>query len=184
MIRISLFILAFLGLTVAASAQEKPAPRTAVGLEQDVLPYLTGGYFAGVWIGKSHTRVRALTARVHKPDIFVPEGFTNNRVTAYALVVDYFLKENWKGWWLGTGPTYWRSSIQSESRWSTVHFENILLNGSIGYNFPLPHNLYVSPWAGMHILVAGKRHLTVDGKDYTAPLFNPEASVKVGWRFR
>lgn len=171
-------------LTGVVSAQETPAPKFSAGLEQDVLPYLTGGYFAGVWVGKDHFRVRALTARVHKPDIFVKDGFTNNRVTAYALVGDYFFRKDWKGWWLSTGMVYWKSSIQSNARLSTVRYENYLLNGSMGYQFPIAKRFYLSPWAGMHLLIAGDRHFPVDGQDYTAPLLNPEASLKVGWRIR
>jgi hypothetical protein len=36
----------------------------------------------------------------------------------------------------------------------------------------------------MHLRLGGDQHFTVDGKDFTAPLLNPEASLKLGWRFR
>jgi hypothetical protein len=38
------------------------------GIELDALPYATGGYFAGAWIGKDQWRTRALLADVNLPD--------------------------------------------------------------------------------------------------------------------
>lgn len=154
-----------------------------VGLEQDVLPYLTGGYFLGLWAGKGHIRGRALLVRVHKPDFIIREGFTNNRVTALALVGDYFLKKQWKGWWLGAGMVYWENTIQSDARLSTAQFDQYLLNGSLGYNWKFWKNFYLSPWAGLHIQVAGNRTVEVDGIEYMPPILNPEASLKLGWHF-
>ena len=96
--------------------QVAPVKKLNAGVELDVLPYITGGYFVAGWIGKNHVRGRVLTAKVNKPDAVVEEGFTNNRVTAYALLGDYFLKQNWKGWWIGTGLVYWKSSIQTDAK--------------------------------------------------------------------
>lgn len=151
------------------------------GLEQDFLPYATGGYYFGMWAGKSHIRVRVLIARVHKPAIIVPDGFTNNIVTAYALVGDYFFKENWTGWWMSGGMVYWNSSIQSNQMQSTTTYENVLLNGSIGYNWKFAKHFYLSPWAGLHIRVGGATQVMADGSSFTTPVLNPEASLKIGW---
>ena len=170
-------------VSFSAHSQETTVKKLNAGVELDVLPYITGGYFAAAWVGKDHIRVRTLTANVNKPDLFVKEGFTNNKVTAYALLGDYFLKEGWKGWWTGTGVVYWKSSIQTDAKLSTAHFENWFLNGSLGYNFKLGRKFYVGPWAGLHIKIAGDKNVPVDNKTYTPPLFNPEASVKLGAYF-
>jgi hypothetical protein len=184
MLRSALFTLCVLLFAELASAQKPDSAKLAWGLELDFLPYATGGYFAGAWVGKGHVRVRALTARVHKLEVVVKKGFTHNRVTAYALVADYFLKKDWRGWWVGTGLVYRSSSIQSDARRSTVPYENYLLNGSLGYHIPLSKHFYLSPWAGMHLRLAGDKHFRVDDKEFTIPLLNPEASLKLGWRFR
>lgn len=164
-------------------SQEKAQNRFTVGLEQDVLPYITGGYFAGVWAGKGHIRARALLIRVHKPDFILADGFTNNRVTALALVGDYFLRNNWKGWWAGAGLVYWKNTIQSDARLSTATFDQYLLNGSLGYHWKFWRNFYLSPWAGLHIQIAGDKEVPVDGKIFRPSLLNPEASLKLGWHF-
>jgi hypothetical protein len=175
------FLLAIILLADIHGQGQSPTPgRLNAGVELDLLPYLTGGYFGAAWVGKGHVRARILTANVNKPDVFIPEGFTNNKVTAYAFIGDYFLKENWKGWWAGTGLVYWKSSIQTDAKLSTAHFENWFLNGSLGYNFKLGKSFYVSPWAGLHLRIAGDKEVLVDNKIYYPPLLNPEASVKFG----
>jgi len=165
------------------SAQKAEHSAWSLGIELDALPYLTGGYFVAGWVGKDQLRLRALTANVNKPDWSTAEGFTKHHVQAYALVADYFLKSDWRGWWIGAGPVYWKSSIQSDLQLETARFENLLLNGSLGYNWKLMNHLYLSPWAGLSIRVAGDTDVPVDNKRFTLPLFNPEASLKVGLYF-
>src|SRR6186713_132427 len=122
---VKFILLAILGfISLVALAQEPGIRKMNVGIEQDILPYDTGGYFAGVWARKGHIRVRAITARVNKPDFIILNWFSNNKVTAFALLGDYFLKENWKGWWIGTGLVYWKSSIQADEKVHTADFEN------------------------------------------------------------
>ena len=175
------FLVLFALITYGYAQGQQNAPKKIdAGVELDLLPYLTGGYFGAAWIGKNHLRARVLTANVNKPDLFVKEGFTNNKVTAYAILGDYFLKEDWKGWWAGTGMVYWKSSIQTNAKLSTAHFENWFLNGSLGYNFKLSKSVYVGPWAGLHLRIAGDQNVPVDNKIYNPPLLNPEASVKFG----
>jgi hypothetical protein len=165
---------------IAASAQPKS---WAIGLEQDFLPYATGGYYAAAWVGKSHVRVRGLVAHVNKPSFIVPDGFTNNIVTAYAVVGDYFLKNDFEGWYISACLVRWNSSIQSNQRLTTTTYDNTLLNGSIGYNWKCYKNFYVSPWAGLHLRVGGAEKVSADGVSFLTPLFTPEASVKIGWYF-
>ena len=59
-----------------------------------------------------------------------------------------------------------------------------LLNGSIGYALQLYRSIYVSPWAGLSLRVAGDSDIRVDGLSFEPRVLNPEASVKFGWVFR
>ena len=169
--------------TSLAQAQSPASASIDVGIEQDVLPYLTGGYFLGGWIGFEPIRIRMIHAKARIPDVVVPEGFTNNQLRAYALVADYFLDRDWLGWWGGGGIVYWRTSIQSDAQRSTAYLDHYLLNGSFGYAFDLGKRFYVSPWAGMHLRIGGTKSVIVDGAEYTPRVLNPEASVKIGWWF-
>lgn len=153
------------------------------GLELDVLPYATGGYFGAGWVGKGQWRGRALFADVNRPEFVTKDGFTDHHIQAYAVLLDRFLKDNWKGWWIGGGPVYWKSDIRSDSSKATKNFDNLLLNGSLGYNFTIYKNIYVSPWAGLSLKVGGNDEFILDGKEYNLPWLNPEASVKFGIYF-
>jgi GNAT superfamily N-acetyltransferase len=173
-------ILMLITLASPLWAQKQDHHAWNAGLELDALPYLTGGYFAAGWAGKDLWRIRALTADVHKPDWSTPAGFSRHHITAYALVVDRFLKPDWQGWWIGGGLVYWESTIQTTARLQTARLSNLLLNGSLGYHIRLGRHFYLSPWAGLSLRVSGDKNVPVDGRFFTLPLLNPEASAKVG----
>jgi hypothetical protein len=177
------FLILFCLAILTDATSQTSAKKISIGVEEDLLPFATGGFFGGLWAGKDHIRGRALIARVYKPDFIIKKGFSNNNVTAYALLADYFLKDNWNGWWAGAGIVYWRSSIKTSEHQNTAQFKNTLLNGSIGYNWKFYKNFYLSPWTGMHLRVAGDKEVKVDDKTFNPPLLNPEASLKLGFFF-
>lgn len=178
-----LLLLLSLYLSVTTQAQVNEPKKLQSGLELDVLPYATGGYFGAGWIGKDLWRMRVLTAFVKKPDWSTTKGFSNHQIHAYALVADRFFKKDWKGWWAGAGLVLWNSTIQTNARIQTAKFNNLLVNGSVGYNITLYKHFYVSPWASLNLRVAGDKNIPVDNKIYTLPTLNPEASLKFGYCF-
>ena len=153
------------------------------GLELDLLPYATGGYFAGGWLGTDQLRVRGIIASVNIPGFMIPDDFTNNKIKASAAVLDYSLKKNWTGWFAGTGLVMWNGTIQTRNKIQTASYKTYLLNGTLGYNLKLNKSFYISPWAGMHLKIAGNDKVSVDGEIYRPRLFNPEASIKAGVMF-
>ncbi|WP_407526908.1 hypothetical protein PDL71_06325 [Lacibacter sp. MH-610] len=179
----SVLLIAILLLYNSGFAQKQTAHRFHAGIELDALPYATGGWFAAAWAGNEQWRIRLLTAAVNKPDFTTRKGFTNHHIRAYAAVADYSLKKDWEGFWLGGGLVLWNSTIQTDARLQTASFTNYLLNGSAGYHFTLHKNIYLSPWAGLSIRTGGDKDVAVDTKQYTLPLLNPEASVKIGFWF-
>lgn len=176
------FILVF-ALISCGVCQSSEKSRVTIGAEQDLLPYITGGYYAAVWAGKKQLRMRALTARVNKPDIIVPDGFADNWVTAYAVLGEYFLKENWEGWSISTGFVYWQNSIELEGGSEPEDYSTYLINGSISYSFKIYRHVYLSPWAGLHLKIGGPETVSIDGHSFDQPLINPEASIKLGVYF-
>jgi len=176
----TIFAISFLTLTTLhVKAQES----VSVGAELDVLPYLTGGYFGAIWVGKGHIRARALYAKVNMPDFIVPEGFTNNTIKSFALVGDYFLDNEQKGLWFGGGAVYWNGEIQSDLQLEMASYKSYLLNGSMGYVWNLGQKFYLSPWAGISLRFAGDKEIEVDDDIFKPRLLNPEMSVKLGYRF-
>lgn len=183
MIRTSIRILVWFAIFLLGNRAFAQSDSWTAGFEQDVLPYVTGGYFVNAWAGKGHVRARVLLAHVHKPAFIVPKGFTNNTVTAYACVADYFLRTRWEGPWIGAGLVRWKSAIQDKGATATAHYSNWLLNGSIGYSWRVYKHFYAGPWAGLHVRVGGAREVTAGAASFQVPLFTPEASLKIGWYF-
>lgn len=153
------------------------------GVELDFLPYATGGWFAAGWAGTGHLRVRALVADVNMPAFVVAEGFKDNHIQSRALTADVFRRTGWQGWWLSAGPVQWKGSIRHESGGPTTEYTSWLLHGGMGYVRFLTDHLYLSPWAGLSLRVAGDDNIKVNARPYDPPLLNPEASLKAGWRF-
>lgn len=166
---------------ISINGQEKLPLR--VGIELDILPYATGGYFAAICAGKKHWRIRALTAEVHKPDWSTKKGFNNHEITAYAMVFDYFPASEWRRWWIGAGPVLWKSRIRADGFDQSTPFTNILLNGSLGYNIGIGKYIYLSPWMGMSLKIAGDKNIIIQNRIYNLPLLNPEVSLKLGAHF-
>lgn len=176
----SLFIIfAFLLLSTSVFSQRK----INFGLEQDILPYMFGGYFVGGFVSVDHFRARMIYANVTKPDFILESGFTNNKIEASAFLLDYFLSSDQKGIWLGFGLVIWNGSVQTKNQSGTAFHRDYLFSTGGGYNYFLTDQLYMSPWCAIHTKVGGTKNVAVNNKTFSTPLFNPEASLKFGWIF-
>ncbi|WP_147415865.1 hypothetical protein [Ulvibacterium marinum] len=177
-----LFFLSVLCMTYGQFNNQQ-VKETTVGFELDALPYLTGGYYGSVWVGHNHFRYRVVVANLEMPDFFVEDGFTNNELQAYAVIVDYFFKPELKGWWVGTGLEYWDSKIQTDAELETADYNNTVFTLGGGYVWKFHKNFYLNPWAAAHLRVAGDKDVPVDSSIFETPLFTPEISLKLGWHF-
>ncbi|TRZ46997.1 hypothetical protein D3A96_05380 [Robertkochia marina] len=175
----------FFACCFTGHAQESKPP-VKFGIETDVLPYALGGFMGAAWMGKGHFRIRSLYAYVKMPKLITPDQFTNHRIRSFALLVDYFPKKEFTGWWAGGGMAFWNGSIQTKDQPdqnSDTRFRTYLLNGSAGYIFSFGEHFYLGPWSGLSIRVGGNRNIAVDTETYDPPLLNPELSAKLGWIF-
>ena len=168
-----LFLVTFNGISQNRS--------TTIGFEIDALPYLTGGYYGSFWIGNNHLRYRGVVAKTTVPDFLVKDGFTENKIQAYAFITDYFFKPNFQKWWIAAGIEYWKGQIQTDARQSTSEYENAMFTTGGGYVWKFYKNFYLNPWVGIHLRVAGDDRVVVDTKEFTPPFFTPEISLKIGW---
>jgi hypothetical protein len=169
--------------TFANGQQDTSATTHAIGFEVDVLPYITGGYYGSVWFGHNHMRYRAVIAKVTTPDFIIGDGFTNNKIQAYAFITDYFFKPNFEKWWIGVGLEYWKGEIQTDAQLSTAKYDNTIFTIGGGYVWKISGNLYINPWAAGHIRIAGDSKVMVDNMEFEPNVFTPEVSLKFGWYF-
>lgn len=178
-----LFSMLFSFALSAQSLEKTVTHKTSIGLEADILPYITGGYYGSVWVSHNHFRYRAVVTGVTTPDFMVKDGFTNNKMQVYTLLVDYFFKPSVEKWWIGGGFEFWDAEIQSDLKQSTGKYNNYVATVGGGYVFKVYRNLYLNPWAAIHGRIGGDKRVLVDGKQFKTAFFTPEASLKIGWYF-
>ncbi len=177
----SFFLLCLLA-TLTAHAQQKD-PVVSAGVEADVLPYITGGYYGSIWVAHSHFRYRAILTRVSTPDFLLENGFGDNRMTVYAVIADYFFKPAVDRWWVGTGFEYWDARIGSDLNRSTAAYHQYVFTAGGGYVWKFAGNFYLNPWAAVHLRMAGEKRVPVGDATFEPAFFTPEGSLKIGWYF-
>ncbi|MCB9314506.1 MAG: hypothetical protein H6569_00060 [Lewinellaceae bacterium] len=179
----SLFLFAMLfSLSVFGQTEQAPHP-SSIGLEADVLPYITGGYYGSVWYARDHLRYRAVYTKLTTPEFMLSEGFTNNKMRVYTLLVDYFFKPSVDKWWVGAGFEYWDAQIQTDQKLTTANYNTVVFTVGGGHVWKFYRNFYLNPWAALHLRVAGDTEVPVDERVFEPALFIPEGSLKIGWYF-
>ncbi len=163
--------------------------KQTVGVAIDLLPPImsasTGnfGYSAQLWYGYKKYRVRGVIAGFTMPDqLMGNDDFTNLQTTATAFIFDYFLKNNFKGWWFGTGVERWNNTITSKTDNQDYDFKDYVATAGSGYIFKVYKNFYVEPWFAMHYVLNDEK-VTVGETEYKTKKFQGEVSLKVGWHF-
>ncbi len=158
-----------------------------IRFESDPLPFILKGWVAALAVGSETWSVRILDARVDKPQWLLPSSVDNNRIHSDAILLDYsipsvtFLKTD--GMALSVGLVRWAGTIRNKELDETRAYvcELVSVGGALFYF--LDSHFYLSPWAGLHLLVAGDRELSFSHGSYSIPRLNPEASVRIGYRF-
>lgn len=163
--------------------------KQTVGVAIDLLPPIlsatTGdfGYSAQLWYGYKKFRVRGVIAGFTTPDkIMGNDDFTHLKTTATALIFDYFLKNNFKGWWFGTGIEKWDNTITSKLNDQDYGFKNYVSTAGTGYIFKVYKNFYVEPWGAIHYVMDNNK-ISVENTEYKTKKIQGELSCKIGWHF-
>lgn len=163
--------------------------RQTIGVAIDLLPPVmsatTGnfGYSAQLWYGYKKFRVRGVIAGFTMPDkLMGNDDFKNLKTTATALIFDYFLKNNFKGWWFGTGAEIWNNTITSKANNQNYAFKDYVATAGSGYIFKVYRNIYVEPWGAVHCVLNDEK-VSVGESGYKTKKFQGEVSLKVGWHF-
>lgn len=151
------------------------------GAELDALPYITGGYYGSVWLGleKQSLRIRPIVAKVNIPSFFLDDKYEKNTLKVYALVLDYFIEDNFEGIWLASGFEYWDATIKNKAGISADYNEYIFTVGG-GYVWKFWGNLYINPWVAGHFHLAGDKEVQTGADVFKPAFFTPEFSLKVG----
>lgn len=167
------------------SLKTKQTFGVAIDLLPSIMSSTTGnfGYSAQLWYGYKKFRVRGVIAGFTMPDkLMGNDDFTNLETTATALIFDYFLKNNFKGWWFGTGVEMWNNTINSKTDNQNYTFKDYVATAGSGYIFKVYINFYVEPWGAVHYVMNDEK-VSVGSTEYKTKKFQGEVSLKVGWHF-
>ena len=98
-VRVALSLCFLAPATISAQQHSGPTESMSptLGVELDVLPYVTGGCYASGWIGYNHVRARLVASKLNAPDFTLKDDFTNAETRAYATLVDYFWRPSFRG---------------------------------------------------------------------------------------
>lgn len=180
---IGLLAAALLAGTPATAEEARESKKTTVGFELDALPYLSGGWYGSAWVGHDRLRIRPVVASTELPSFLVEKGFSDAKVEAYALIIDWSFRDDFRGLWVGAGAEYWKNSVTNEADGGTAEWNNTVVTVGSGYVWKIAGNLYVNPWVAGHLIVGGPTSVTAGGATYSPKRLSPEASVKLGWHF-
>lgn len=157
--------------------------RQTFGTELDLLPFISGGYYASAWYGIDNFRFRTILTKTTVPQFVVTEGYQNNKLKVYAFIADYFFKKNFEGFWIGSGIEYWDSKITHKTDNLTASYHNTVFTMGGGYVWKFYDNFFLNPWVAFHYIIAGDKEVRIGRNIYKPNLFTPEASIKIGWYF-
>lgn len=167
-------------------AEENESCRRLIGVETDLIPFLTGGYYGSFMYGEDAWRLRFINSRVFLPEFARDDGFEEHRANIYAVIFDYFLggsEANFGGWWLGFGYEFWQNRVTPEGSIETASWDNHLLTVGSGYTFRLTDNLTLTPWVAAHAVIGGETEIETARLTYEVNSLLAEASLKLGFRF-
>ncbi len=184
-ITLSVILLLFLVSFEAHPQSRRTRSYIGIGVEADPVPFLTGGYFGSAWYGYGRLRGRLIVANRIVPRIFIPSGFSNNKVQQYSVHGDYFLQNNnFEALWISLGAEFNDGSVEYESTGETAEYTNYVINLGIGYNWKFYRDFYLNPWFGLHGIAAGDTKVQVGDEEFNPPTITPELTLKIGWHLR
>jgi hypothetical protein len=161
--------------------------KKTIGVAIDLLPPAMSamanhfGYSAQLWYGYNKFRVRGVVAGFYMPDRMMGNSdFKDLKMTASALIVDYFKNYNFKGWWIGSGFELWNNTITSKTNNKSYSFNNYVATLGGGYIIKVYKNFYVEPWGALHYVLNNEK-VVVGTTEYKTKKFQGEVSLKVGW---
>ncbi len=160
-----------------------------IGYEADLFPYAAsaaagkGGFAFQTYAGIDHIKIRAVAAHIYLPDSLIgASGFTDYELSVAALIIDYVFRDNFEGFWIGTGVELWQNSITHEQGGGSIEWMNTVMTLGGGYIWKIYNNVYINPWAAVHYVMNAK-DIEANGDRYHQRAFQASASIKIGFFF-
>lgn len=167
---------------IAATGAHATDEPWVFGTEIDIVPFLYDGYYLSAIAGKGRLRGRVVRTELTTPDFVTEDGFKDNDLKVWAVIVDIYFKDGFNGWWFGPGLERWTGEVTEKTSGLRAAYETTILTLGGGYTWWFSKNFYLNPWAAVHIPIGGDRE--IDFATATFPIDpTPEASIKLGIMF-
>jgi hypothetical protein len=141
------------------------------------------GFAGQAWVGIDHLRIRMVGAHYYTPQFLIGDnGFKNQNTNTLAWIFDYVFGNHFDGWWVGTGFELWLNNIGHKGMSATADWNSAVWTVGGGYIWRFWKNLYIEPWAAMHV-VMNQHDVNLGGYKYTPLQVTGEVSLKIGWFF-
>ena len=167
---------------IAATGAYATDERWVLGTELDIVPFLNDGYYLSAITGKGRLRGRIVRTELTTPDFVTEDGFKDNDLAVWAVIVDFYFQDGFIGWWFGPGLERWTGEVTEEASGLRSAYETTILTLGGGYTWRFSKSFYLNPWAALHIPIGGDRE--IEFATATFPINpTPEASIKLGVMF-
>lgn len=182
-------ILLFMIFSFSVFAQQNSGKKEInMGISTDLLPYISaaltgeeGLSFQG-WISINQFKYRIVAAHTAIPESFTYNGIKSQELNAFALIIDYYFREQNKGLWIGTGIELWENHALDEISEKSISWSSLIITIGGGYTFTLGEHLYLNPFAALHFNPAPESVRT-ETSSFKEKNILSSASVKIGWMF-
>lgn len=189
--KLSVLILGLILLASPLSAQNSDKGNSinaSAGVAVDLLPTVLSatsgeaGYSFQAWAGFENVKMRVVAAHLYQPDSMIDGSFENYEMNVAAFIIDYFFKENFRGFWIGTGAELWNCSIEHKASGEAAMWTDNILTLGAGYVWKITDSVYLDPFAAVHYRMNDSK-VMAGGEEFTRQRVSASASVKIGYMF-
>ncbi len=188
-ITISIFMFSEPCRAAGADNGDRSSRGLVLGYTVDLLPIVMTaasgrmGFSFQTWMGVEHVRLRLVGAQMRMPDALVENSaFEQYDLTVGAMIIDYVFRDDFSGWWIGSGFELWQNRLQHRKSGERIYWASQVFTVGGGYIWKIAGNVFVEPWAAAH-MVMNNRTIHSGSDRYTPRRLSGEVSLKFGYFF-
>jgi hypothetical protein len=180
------YLILCIGLLLSWS-RPSTAQKLTFELEADPIAYIFQGYSLHTILNKGHWRYSMGVFGIKQPDFFVSNKNFDVYTQGIDAKIDYILREDTRGFFVGAQVNYAREKVSQESL-RLKNIDGLNFGPRIGYRYFIsrnsssPKGLYIAPWVA---LLYATNQTTVQSGDqvYDPSPWTIFPTVHLGWRF-
>jgi hypothetical protein len=178
----AMIVLMCLFLTKPVIADDPTLKKWMVGTELDFVPYIFDGYYISAVAGYGKWRARFVRSNLTTPSFATQSGFKDNELNINAYIIDYYFKEGFRGWWIGSGYETWDGEVEEKNSGARKNYSTDIFTLGGGYTYRFNDYFYINPWAAVHMPIGGDKDVQFTNETFKIRS-TAEVSIKIGVNF-